>query len=117
MGQTITEEKQTLKKDLSRDELGLMIINLAKQDLNASFEEEKLKTIYQENFESILKSCGLFDLEVLKRSNREILETAKRKGVQSIVSLTESFDQYLEEERQKKEQELRAFTAKSLLER
>jgi len=113
-------ENIELKKNLSRDELGKMVIEFAKEEIdkNGSLpEEEILKEGYQKEFEPFLKSCGLFDLEVLKRSNKEILETAKSKNIESIISLANSLDNYLEEKRMTKEKELRDYTAKSLSDR
>ncbi len=110
-------EKIALRNDLSRGELGKIIIDLAREEIenNGSIPDNTvLENVYNKEFEDFLRSCSLLDLEVIIKSNNKVLEAAKEKNIESIITLSQVLDTYLKTKRDEKERELREYTAKSL---
>jgi len=106
-----------IKKDMSREELGKMLIELAKEEMEQyGFvpDAETLNVVYEKKFGDFLKSCGLFDLRVLIRQNEIIMEAAEKKQVDNIVRLTQAFDEYLRAKKEEKEQKTRLYLAAKL---
>ncbi|MBM3256360.1 MAG: hypothetical protein FJZ04_02740 [Candidatus Moranbacteria bacterium] len=109
-------EEDKLKK-ISRDELGKLLIEMAKSEMEkAGFvpDKETLKIIYDEKFGQYLRYLDVFDLEILILENLVIQRTAERKQVENIARIAEAFGEYLETKKEEKEKRTRAFLAGKL---
>ena len=103
---------EQIKKDLSREELGKILINLAKEEMEQyGFvpDAATLNAVYEEKFGDFLKSCSLFNLRILIRQNEIIMEAAEKKQVENIVRLTQAFAEYLNAKKEEKEQKTRQY--------
>ena len=114
-------EKQSsmdqIKKDMSREELGKVLIGLAKEEMEQyGFVPDTvtLNSVYENKFGEFLKSCSLFDLKVMIHQNEIIMEAAEKKQIDNIVRLTQAFDQYLRAKKEEKEKKTREFLASRL---
>jgi len=106
-----------IKKGMSREELGKVLIELAKEEMEQyGFvpDAETLNSVYEKKFGDFLNSCGLFDLRVLIRQNEIVMEAAEKKQVDNIIRLTKAFDQFLKTKREEKERKTRLYLAAKL---
>jgi hypothetical protein len=109
--------KEDKLKKVSRDELGKLLIEMAKSEIEkAGFvpDKETLKVIYDQKFAQYLRYLDLFDLEILILENLVIKKTAEKKQVGNITRIAEAFDEYLKGKKQEKEKRTRAFLAGKL---
>lgn len=108
---------EQIKKGISREELGKVLIGLAKEEMEQyGFvpDVDTLNSVYEKKFGEFLKSCNLFDLKVLIRQNEIIMETAEKRQVDNIIKLTQAFDQYLRNKKELKEQITRKYLTAQL---
>jgi len=106
-----------LKKDMSREELGRIMIELAKEEMEqVGFvpDAETLNSVYEKKFGEFLKTLSLFDLRVLIRENEIIMETAEKKQIENLVRLTQALDKYLRGKKEEKEQVTRRYLTAQL---
>lgn len=105
------------KKYPSRDELGKALIELAKEEIQRHSgipNFETLKPVFESKFGELLKGYGLFDLSLLIERNIIIMKAAEKKQVESIVKLTQAFNEYLRGKEREKEIKTKEFLAKKL---
>lgn len=106
-----------LKKEMSRDELGKVLIDLAKDEIekNADIPSlDVLSPIFDDKFGEMIKGLSLFDLGILIRRTEVITEAAEKKQINNIVRLTKAFDSYLRTKRDEKDKKTQEFLAKKL---
>lgn len=112
--QTYSIESDKLK-NISRDELGQLMLEMAKDYISESIpDESELSKIYEDKFGSHLKNCDLFDLEILLKENAVIAQMAKEKGIQNIITLTTAFEKFLGAKKTEKDNKVREYLKKRL---
>jgi len=105
------------KSDLSRDDLGKLLIEITKEEIEQHGfvpESEILNPVFESKFGEHIKKIGLFDLGILMRRNEVIMEAAEIKQIENIVRLTKAFDAYLRTKKEEKEEKTQKFLVQRL---
>lgn len=102
-------------KNISRDELGQLLLEMAKEYISESVpSEDELSKVYEEKFGKYLKSCDLFDLEIILKENAIISQMATEKNIQNIALLTSAFEKFLSAKKTEKEEKVKEYLEKRL---
>jgi len=104
-------------KNINRDELGQLMIKLAKEEIEKNGfvpDNDTLLALYESKFGPYIQYCDLYDLGLLIEESRVIAEAAEKKQIDNIVRLVSAFQEYLKNKKEEKEKKTRIYLAEKL---